>query len=194
VRNDTLFIFTADHGEYFGEHGMWGHGPPPFVQGTHIPLLLVGAGAGSGVRIRQNVQQLDILPTILEAVGLDPVPYPFQGRSLLPLAQGESAAVFTERLVFIEASSPGDVSFHLGNTHFVPKKNLVFDLSTDPLESSYLNEFTLDFGLKSLARRVASQYVRTYEALHHSMVPAAGDTVVVDPETLEQLREMGYIQ
>ncbi|MGD8412777.1 MAG: sulfatase-like hydrolase/transferase, partial [Candidatus Latescibacterota bacterium] len=68
VLDNTLILFMADHGEYFGEHRLWGHMSPCFRQGTRIPLLIVGPGFPGGVRIGQNVQIVDIMPTILDAV------------------------------------------------------------------------------------------------------------------------------
>ncbi|MFQ5418697.1 MAG: sulfatase, partial [Myxococcota bacterium] len=41
LRDDTLIVTIADHGEHLGEHGRWGHTPPGFVQVTHVPLVMV---------------------------------------------------------------------------------------------------------------------------------------------------------
>lgn len=192
VLENTLFIFTSDHGEYFGEHGMWGHNPPPFVQGTRIPLLLVGPGIPQNARVRESVQLLDILPTVLDALGVDWDRLLFQGKSLLPLAHGDDPS-FDHRVLYVEAASPGDVAFYAGNYHFMPKKNLIFDLRQDPEETTYFNRFFAEYALKSLSREVAHEYVRTYESLNEAIAPTIGDPVDVDPATLEQLRSLGYI-
>ncbi|UCG51736.1 MAG: sulfatase-like hydrolase/transferase [Candidatus Latescibacterota bacterium] len=194
VLENTILIVTADHGEYFGEHGMWEHRPPPFVQGTHIPLLIIGPGFPSGVRVAEKVQILDILPTVLDAVDLEPDPLLFQGRSLLPLAKGESAETFRDRVVFIEGDRFGELGIHCGDYHLIPEKNLIFDLTNDPDESRYLNEFVLDFRLKFLSRRLAKRYLQTYASLHDIVAPTGGEALGVDRETLKQLRSLGYIE
>jgi arylsulfatase A-like enzyme len=194
VLDNTLILFMADHGEYFGEHRLWGHMSPCFRQGTRIPLLIVGPGFPGGVRIGQNVQILDIMPTILDAVGFDPDPVLFQGESLVPLALGRGSERFDTRTLFVEGGLPGETALYLADYHLLPEKNLIFDLGTDPGERVYLNRFSLDFPLKSRARELVWQYHRTYDALHESLAPTGGDALEVDPKTLEQLRALGYIE
>lgn len=84
-----LTIVLADHGDYVGEYGLQrkGAGLNDFLM--RIPLIMTG----DGITIQQRdepVSIVDVLPTICEAVG-QPIPDGVQGRSLLPLAQGEAA-------------------------------------------------------------------------------------------------------
>ncbi|RZU14284.1 arylsulfatase A-like enzyme [Kribbella rubisoli] len=84
-----LTILLADHGDYVGEYGLQrkGAGLNDFLM--RIPLIMTG----DGIAIQQRdepVSIVDVLPTICEAVGR-PIPDGVQGRSLLPLAQGEAA-------------------------------------------------------------------------------------------------------
>jgi arylsulfatase A-like enzyme len=194
VLDNTIIVFLADHGEYFGEHRLWGHVSPCFKQGTHIPLLIVGPGFPQGTRVKNNVQILDVMPTVLDAVGFDPDPVLFQGESLVPLARGVSLELFDTRLIYVEGGYPGETVFYCGDYHILPEKNIVFDLSGDPHERKYLNEFLLDFELKSRGRQLLEKYNRTYTALNEVMSPAGGDPLEVDPETLKQLRALGYIE
>jgi arylsulfatase A-like enzyme len=194
VLDNTIVLFTADHGEYFGEHRLWGHMSPCFRQGTRIPLLIVGPGFPEGVRVRQNVQILDIMPTVLDAVGFDPDPVLFQGESLVPLALGRGAKRFEARTLFVEGGLPGETALYLADYHLLPEKNLIFDLASDPEERAYVNRFALDFPLKSKARELVWRYHRTYDALHEVLAPSGGDALEVDPETLDQLRALGYIE
>ena len=65
--DDTLFIFTADHGEYFGEHRVFSHNPPGHVQDTGVPLILYHHNRiPQRLRVEEPVQLLDIMPTILD--------------------------------------------------------------------------------------------------------------------------------
>jgi arylsulfatase A-like enzyme len=84
-----LTIVLADHGDYVGEYGLQrkGAGLSDFLM--RIPLIVMGDGVTVQCR-DEPVSIVDVLPTICEAVG-EPLPDAVQGRSLLPLAQGEAA-------------------------------------------------------------------------------------------------------
>ncbi|MCL5005337.1 MAG: sulfatase [Acidobacteria bacterium] len=71
VRDQTLIVFVADHGENLGEHGIWGHGYHINQQEMHVPLIFsYPKEIPQGERIKANVSTVDILPTILSYVGL----------------------------------------------------------------------------------------------------------------------------
>jgi arylsulfatase A-like enzyme len=88
----TWFLFTSDHGDMQGDHNLW-RKTYAYEGSTHIPFLVVPAGRLTGhtgdVRcVADEVVELrDVLPTLLDAVGL-PAPRTVDGRSLLPLMQG----------------------------------------------------------------------------------------------------------
>jgi len=97
---NTLLVIGADHGHPAGTFARWGRGliepqPEPW-QGalfdsfaTHVPLMVVWPGhIAGGQRFAQPVSMIDVLPTILDLVGL-PAPEVAQGHSLAPLLRGE---------------------------------------------------------------------------------------------------------
>ena len=82
--DDTLLILHADHGQSLGERGYVGHGLSIDDESVRIPLLLrYPRRVGAGVRRRDIGRNIDILPTILEAVGHEQMTG-LPGRSLLP--------------------------------------------------------------------------------------------------------------
>ena len=90
----TLIIQTTDHGHLFGDHGL--QGKPGGQLGTlyettaRIPLIIRHPeGLGAGQRIAPIVQSTDILPTILEFLGV-PIPETVQGASIWPVIRGET--------------------------------------------------------------------------------------------------------
>jgi arylsulfatase A-like enzyme len=90
ILDDTAILFTSDHGFFLGEWGLYNkmlmHEPSirvPFV--VRYPKMV----RGRGVTRSEMTLNIDIAPTLLEIVGLS-VPKTFQGRSLVPLMQGQS--------------------------------------------------------------------------------------------------------
>jgi len=68
--DDTIIIFTSDHGELLGDHGLIRKGPPPYDQLLRIPMIVSGPSIVPGTR-QQMTSHLDIRATILELLGLE---------------------------------------------------------------------------------------------------------------------------
>lgn len=66
----TILIITADHGEAFGEHKAYGHGYRLVEELIHVPLIIKMPNAKNGRRIKDLAQSIDIMPTVLELVGI----------------------------------------------------------------------------------------------------------------------------
>jgi len=93
LAENTLVIFTTDHGELLGDHGLWMKGPFHYEELVRIPMLLCWPkGIPGGQRVRGLVSQVDLAPTILSAVG-EEVPGEMDGVDALPLLRGEVEAV-----------------------------------------------------------------------------------------------------
>lgn len=88
ILQDTLVIFTSDHGEEFYEHGGWQHGLNLHSEQLNIPLVIRPPGASQSRRVTTRVQHIDLLPTILEAAGLG-IPPGLSGCSLMRVLKGE---------------------------------------------------------------------------------------------------------
>ncbi len=115
--DDTLVMHVSDHGEPFGEHGIIRKARPwNYEELVHIPWIVRHPqGLGAGRRIPALVQTVDLMPTVLDALGIQgPLTLPFvaptrtmfpqdivvnqrrvelTGRSLMPLLRGEQAGV-----------------------------------------------------------------------------------------------------
>ena len=91
VLDNTLIIFTSDHGEMLGEHKESFHGFFIYDAATRIPLIIKPpTTALRGRVIEAQVQSVDIVPTILHMLGI-PIPNEVQGQSLLPLLLGRGS-------------------------------------------------------------------------------------------------------
>lgn len=91
LRDDTLIVLVADHGEMFMEHGDIKHCRKLFDTVTHTPLVLWLRGV-PGRRVPAPVQNVDVLPTILDLLHVTPSAWTPQGRSLVPLVAGRAMA------------------------------------------------------------------------------------------------------
>ena len=184
--DNTVVVLIADHGEGFNEHGQLQHGYAPYEEVTGIPYMIrlppvyrLEAG-----RRDQIVGLVDILPTLLDLVGLE-VPAKAQGRSLEPVLLGER---LRERPIYIEG--PG-VRGLRGSTHTLMSsedgKRECFDNRADPKELSPLAEPT-----PAICGRLASGLERMV-AQFAAVAEGADETVTFDASEIEELRALGYL-
>jgi arylsulfatase len=99
--DNTLVIFTADHGEMMGAHGYLTKGRF-YEESVRVPLVLRWPGHIKTGRSKAPVQMMDVYPTIVEAIGGELTPGRF-AKSLLPIATGQK-----ERIRPIAISEIGD--------------------------------------------------------------------------------------
>jgi len=88
LARDTLVVVTSDHGEELFEHGRTTH-QQPYEETARVPLVARGPGLPAGARVPALVELVDLMPTVLDLLGL-PIPAHVQGESLLPLVAGET--------------------------------------------------------------------------------------------------------
>jgi arylsulfatase A-like enzyme len=88
-REETVVVFTSDHGTMLGDHGVYRKGPYMYEPATRVPLIVAGPGVEEGVDANALVELSDVAPTLLDAAGVD-VPDRIQTESLWPILSGES--------------------------------------------------------------------------------------------------------
>jgi arylsulfatase A-like enzyme len=88
---NTLVIYTSDHGEMLGDHGIYLKGPFFYEPAIHVPLIIAGPGAVEAQTSPALVELTDLPQTILDAAGLAHHAG-MQGRSLWPLLTGGADA------------------------------------------------------------------------------------------------------
>ena len=136
LADNTLVIFTTDHGDMVGAHGCIGKSIFSFYDDlVRIPLLMRLPGRiNPGTVVDQPVSQIDFMPTIMDYAGL-PIPEGIHGASMRPLVEGREAPwrdyafcqrasqgrmLRTEQYKFFLRSKPGVVA--------------LYDLEEDPHE------------------------------------------------------------
>ncbi len=106
IADDTIVLFVADHGLSLTDHWQWRHGPFLFDQVTNVPMLWRVPGEGSaGVVTDELVEQVDIMPTVLDICGVD-CPAGVQGQSLMPLIRDDEGARGKESVLLQEREAP----------------------------------------------------------------------------------------
>jgi arylsulfatase A-like enzyme len=210
----SLIVFSADHGEAMGEHGSYfAHGQDLFEQNVHVPLIVKAPAASParrGGRVAEVVSVIDILPTILEALGLARPDF-FEGQSLLPLmaGPGQRSAMATRRAAF--ASRSVFLELHLRHPLAAsvrgwrksiawPDRLAQFDLVKDGAERAPLAAALSDpVAIAELRawQSLSQRWRRDFVVDHNDMDYARRGAFIrgrgkVD-ETVQRLRSLGYL-
>ncbi|NJN52570.1 MAG: sulfatase-like hydrolase/transferase [Gammaproteobacteria bacterium] len=91
VWDDTLIVFTSDHGEQMGDHWLYGKAGF-FDQSYHVPLIVRCPGGRASTRVKAFTEHVDIMPTMLSWLGIE-VPRQCDGHTLTPfIASGDAPA------------------------------------------------------------------------------------------------------
>jgi choline-sulfatase len=139
LEQETRVIYTTDHGEMLGEHGLWWKSSM-YESSVAVPLILAGPDIPAGEVVRTNAALTDLFPTIVEGVGaeLRPEDADLPGQSLFRLIRdGERArTVFSE---YHAIFSPSGI-FMVRNSrykyiHYEGYPPQLFDLAADPEET-----------------------------------------------------------
>jgi iduronate 2-sulfatase len=90
LAENTIIVFTSDHGYHMGEHGLW-QKQSLFEGSARVPMLIVAPGtAGKGSVVKTPVSHLDLFPTLAELAGIK-APANLQGQSLVPMLKDPNA-------------------------------------------------------------------------------------------------------
>lgn len=96
LTDNTLIIFLSDHGEEFYEHEGFEHGHTLYDEVIKVPLIVSLPGqVPENVRVAEHVRLIDIAPTVLDYLGVEPSGY-FEGASIKPLIDGNGSVAAPE--------------------------------------------------------------------------------------------------
>jgi arylsulfatase A-like enzyme len=192
----TLLIIVSDHGEGFLEHGMVTHGNSLFEELIHVPLILRLPGViPPGRRIKENVSQVDLMPTVLGLLGIAPPPG-LQGIDLSAACRGLGG--LPDRVIFSEAAAPRNPSTRAARCG--PYK-LIQEKGCRPMPLLLVHEGAESeaqkAGLGDMERHKQEQLLM--EALASGPSPSQGGNraatrLDMDEATLRRLRCLGYLQ
>jgi arylsulfatase A-like enzyme len=143
LRDNTIVVFTSDHGYHLGEHGLW-QKRSLFEESARVPLVIADPGGQSGAVATHTVELVDVCPTLCDLAGV-PVPAGADGRSLAPLVRPDDAdrEPFADRPAFteVELGKYRGVSLRSGRWRYTawqgpegPAGRQLYDHDTDPHE------------------------------------------------------------
>lgn len=207
--DQTMIIFTSDHGEEFYDHGGWGHGHSLYDESLKVPLLIkFPESKFMGSKVENIVSLVDVVPTILDEMGINSSRYELDGKSLIPILEGKDKKDRT----FLSDVGENILNMHLpqkiatneGKTKLIlnktirsenkgffrfpppsPKAVELFDLSSDPFEYSNIVDKK-----SSLANRILDRIEEIYKRAKRKKSGQA----ILDEELKKQLRALGYIK
>jgi arylsulfatase A-like enzyme len=211
--NDTLLILISDHGEWMGERGLWEHHPPGLRPVIHVPFMVSYPKLfDTPRRIEESVQLIDVMPTILDVASVDNGDLLMHGDSLVSLMQGKEQARWQQRVTVSEEP------MIMNRNDPCTCGSLFFDEwqlhgSTTGWPHRVRNEFAKsatyrfrDGGIKPVTSFVPDLYSRILRFRTLSQLRLANmstwrkitegeerDLYKMDPDTLEVLRGLGYV-
>lgn len=202
---NTLVVVTSDHGEQFWEHNSWRHGQNLYDEQILVPLIVYlpprlarELGVEPGTVVDEQVELVDLYPTLLDLVGVGR-DHPVQGRSLIPLLTGgdhvpreafaentnvnsfERKAFRSRRFKFVK-NIPRSAARKRGVTE--PYFEL-FDLRRDPAERHDVSERHPEM-VRRLEQRMQALRVELDDL--DEAVPEG-----LDPDLRKELEALGYL-
>ncbi|SFP08923.1 choline-sulfatase [Ectopseudomonas composti] len=143
LADDTLIVFSGDHGDMLGERGLW-YKMHWFEMSSRVPLLVHAPKRFAAHRVNQSVSTLDLLPTLVElAGGQVDHSLELEGHSLLPHLQGKGGHDEVLGEYMAEGSVSPLMMIRRGPWKFVYSEQdplLLFNLDSDPQERQNLAE------------------------------------------------------
>jgi arylsulfatase A-like enzyme len=191
LAENTLVVVLSDHGEEFGEHDGFEHNAL-WDEVLHVPLVIrVPDSIRSGwraKRIAASVGLVDVLPTLLELMGV-PVPGHLQGRSLIPLVESGAPG---RPWLFAQYRLYGDVALRSGTWKLLRRrgKEQLFDLGGDPDE---LRDVASDHAEMQRAGSEHIDGVLEASRAYWPLVREGEVSAEIDDENRKRLEALGYL-
>jgi arylsulfatase A-like enzyme len=190
--DNSLIIITSDHGEAFGEKGMFEHGVSVDEHQVWVPLLIKYPRMREGQQERRTVSLVDLMPTVLDVLGFEDLAH-VQGVSLRKQNLHETRHVMAESFPYeeyrnlyprfrrVERALYSDPLKMIVSTN---GKREIYDIVKDPAEQRNLIKAIQQSGELEAALH---QWLSTAEK-------ATRRTHKLDRDTLQRLRSLGYVQ
>jgi arylsulfatase A-like enzyme len=195
--DQATLVVTSDHGEEFWEHAGFEHGHSLYDELVRVPLILRLPGGPAGVARGEQVRLVDVMPTLFDELGVEPLET-FEGRSLLPLLAGEDTAprpALSEGTLYGHDKSAlrdGRFKFIVDRNPKAAVREELYDVLADPAESK--NLLTERPDVASRMRVELATLIAEQETLGVGFPPQ--EVLDLAPskraEIMRQLEDLGY--
>ncbi len=166
LEEDTIVIFTSDHGDILGSHGRW-QKARIYQECSRIPFVWRVPGTMKGNVVNKQVGSLvDIMPTLLDLVGIE-IPEHVQGQNLASIIKGKSETL-QQNHTFIESTIHGIAirtpryvfgkRLSSNNRDLNNERTLFFDLEEDPFELQNLADSTQHKNIHNELEKLLEQW------------------------------------
>lgn len=186
--DNTLFVVVSDHGEAFDEHGSFTHCQKVYDPEIRVPMFMRLPDGPQGLRLQEPTQDLDILPTILDFVGIDYRDRGLAGRSLRPVIEGRDPESYPRYVFSAQRAyrSVNDERYKLVVDLLTAEIEL-FDLKADPAETV------------NVANDNQAEFRRLRKLLYQFLIDTEGgigdeDSLSKAREVAKTLEALGYLQ
>jgi arylsulfatase A-like enzyme len=206
IGDQAVIVFTADHGESFGEHAYYfDHGDYLYEDQIHVPLIFrCDSLLPAGVAVDSQVRSIDIMPTALQLLGVEHKGR-IDGVSLAPLFKGKKRLLGTryalsesDAINFINPNCRGYINGIKGKHLSLRRegKKLIYvpghpdtplemyDLVQDPGE---------EIDLVSIHPEITREMFQQLKDLMAQMAASPGEAERIDRQTEAILKSLGYI-
>jgi arylsulfatase A-like enzyme len=199
LTEDTIVVFTSDHGEEMYDHGKRGHGFSLYEELLHIPLVLAGPGIASG-RKETPVSTIHLIPTLADFMGIGPQP-DWSGQSLRAVLRGDDAA---DVPAYCFASGT-DWKTYPQEAVIAGERKLIravgsderqyYDLAGDPREQSDLSDQAVEevTDLTTVLDAWTRQFPRTFADAEELGLMRTKANETSREELEDALRNLGYL-
>lgn len=195
--DESLIIFTSDHGEEFWEHGGFEHGHTLFNEVIWVPLIIKLPLSAVRGEIDKVVSTGSITPTVLDLCKIDYEREYLSVESLLPLWRDnphkfDEKPIFTRGLSYFEDRE--SVIFNgLKYVHFlISNHEELYDLYHDPKEQVCIATSSQD--KVQIGRNILREYDKTVKKLREHYGISETKRMKFNKETIERLKSLGYMQ
>lgn len=198
--DNSVIVIASDHGEELWDHALIeqtyrkdprnhygiGHGHTMFAELLNVPLIFSGKGVPAGARIKTQVRNSDISPTLLGLAGVDQENAGLEGVDLI---EKMKTRTLTDLIAFSEDIIYGYEEKCVQDNRYKYIRGrdyeFLFDKQKDPLETK---------NLASKLGQTKNKFAKILDEILESTDEQHGDPITVNDEIIEQLRKLGYMR
>jgi arylsulfatase A-like enzyme len=204
----TMIIFTSDHGEEFFDHKAWDHGHSLYNESIRVPLIIkFPKDRFNGMKIPQTISLVDIMPTILEEIGIECPDTLIDGKSLFSILKGRES----EDRTFLADIGANVLNSHIPQKISMNKRKYKLILNKEfsqedrkffiepPPEKTQielfdlLNDFKEENNIAEKNSALTNEILQKINEIYSQAKKGKSEKTEIDEKLKEQLKALGYI-